>query len=249
MVRCSTLGLTAIATGASCSLAWYAASTSASATAVNYSLATLATDATPTAANTVYIRVEIADDEAGTVALSTSDAYTYGYLNSSVVEGKISSNKYDVKIYGAASLSVHFYNDEECTSEITGTDDRFKSLNNKEATVQIGAGTRTSVAAYNETYNTADCKKYAHHWGNASEDKLTWYNNGGSPAYTTVTLTIDADEDGTVANCATLSAYKVFYRVWGNTTNTTSSTKTAVLDNSTVNGTLTSTIGAWGDPS
>ena len=175
--------------------------------------------------------IEIAAS-ANAIALSTSDAYTYGIVNNALVEATVTEGKYAVRLYESAELSVHFWenNNGDKGDEITGTDDRFMSLVGETLHFTITAGSRTKVAEYNATYDVDAYKMKAHSF------------DPSFGASVDIDVTLAADAGGVVANCATLSAPKVFYRITGNATDSAHGSATVENDGTagTVNGTLTS---------
>lgn len=97
------------------------------------------------------------------------------------------------------------------------------------ATVTISGGARTSVAAYSAANDTDPKKMQAHSF---------------SPTFgasTTVTLTLASG--ATVAACGSLDVDKVFYRVWGNSTDVAHGAAAATSDDVAIKGVVNTSIG------
>ena len=205
LIAMAAMSVAAIGAGTVSTFAWYTANAaSTQADVVDGSISTLATDETTTQLETIYLRVEMASSDE--IALSTSDGYTYGLVGDRPVEGKLTEGKYDEKLYGTASLSVHAYRNAGCTDEIEDGDPELEGLTTSgTATVTITAGTRTKVAAYNSTYDTDAYKK------------TKGMNSISFGATTTATLTVTAAQD-TIAEAFSLDKTKVFYRIFGEAT-------------------------------
>lgn len=231
LIATAAMGFVALGAAGVGTAAWYAATTSVNGTAVaGTAQSSLTTAATPVETQNILVSIEMAAGE-NAIALSTSDAYTYGVVNNALVEATVTDGKYAVRLYESSALSVHFWENNEGSkgAEITGTDDRMKNLAGETLHFTITAGTRTKVAAYNATYDTDAYKMKAHSFDptfGASVD---------------VDVTLASDAGGVVANVATLSMAKVFYRITGNATDTAHGSATAVTEaTASINGTLTS---------
>lgn len=226
LVAIASMGLVAAGTGAVSTFAWYNANTSSTVAGVSQSQGTITTQKTPTEASTIYVSVEIAVS-ANPIALSTSDAYSYGLLNGDVVEAPVTSNKYAVKIYETATLSVKFWEENTMVHEITDGDERLSNITTATKTVTIGVTGRAKVAEYNSTYNTDDCKKAAHYWGDTAQSPAANKITFG----TSVTLKLNLVAGTNVADCWTLkdstntnAMTNVFYRIAGDSSDSDHST-------------------------
>lgn len=206
-----------------CIFAWFEATNARGSESVAFTSSGLETEASSTASDKLYLRVDIAKVGSDKVALTTSDGATYGTKNGKLVSAT------SEHLYGEASLTFKAYTNRTSDgsggyvyseNDLANADD-LAELAIKSYKITITAGDRTRV-----------CK----------ETPTTWSNHKAS-----ITIDFTINEDGTYTDPA-----HIYYSVMGESTDKTKAEMDTLLgtstgftvDSSSVSGFLSSAITA-----